>query len=74
MDRGTCPYPCGQERQWDLRRGHAPTNDGSILNQLRSFFSTHTHTHTHTHITVNMLTITDEMELQKEPPKVNHSL
>ena len=72
MDRGTCPYPCGQERQWDLRRGHAPTNDGSILNQLRSFFSTHTHTHTH--ITVNMLTITDEMELQKEPPKVNHSL
>ena len=32
------------------------------------------HAHTHTHITINMLTIIDEMELQKEPPKVNHSL
>lgn len=72
MDRGTCPYLCGQERQWVLRRGHAPTNDGSILSQLRSFSSARAHTHTH--ITVNMLTIIDEMELQKEPPKVNHSL
>ena len=71
MDRGTCPYLCGQERQWVLRRGHAPTDDGSILSQLRSFFSTCAHTH----ITVNMLlTIIDELELQKEPPKVNHSL